>query len=156
MLHTLPSPKSTSKSKRTRRGMGSGKGGHTSTRGGKGATARTGYKAPRRNFEGGQNPISRRLPKYKGFSREFIKASEVNAPVKLSVLAELAKNAKVEEVTLGTLVELGLLKLKSHKVVMPKVLFDKDIEIKLNLKGVKTSKTAKAAIEKAGGSVVEA
>ena len=36
---------------------------------------------------------------------------------------------------------------------MPKVLFDKDIEVALNLKGIKTSKTAKVAIEKAGGTV---
>ena len=133
--------------------MGSGKGGHTAGRGGKGATARTGYKAPRRNFEGGQNPISRRLPKFKGFTRGYVKSGELNAPVKLSVLAELAKDSKLTEVTLENLVQLGLLKLKAHKVVMPKVLFDKDIEVALNLKGIKTSKTAKTAIEKAGGTV---
>lgn len=155
MLHTLPSPKTTKAGKRLGRGMGSGKGGHTSGRGGKGATARTGYKAPRRNFEGGQNPIARRLPKFKGFTRAFIKSSEVNSPVKLSVLAAVAAEAKVTEVTLENLVQFGLLKLKAHKVVMPKVLFDKDIEVALNLKGIKTSKTAKAAIEKAGGSVEE-
>ncbi len=155
MIHTLPSPKTTRKAKRLGRGMGSGKGGHTSTRGGKGATARTGYKAPRRNFEGGQNPISRRLPKYKGFTRGFVKSSEINSPVKLSILAGLAKEAKLTEVTLENLVQLGLLKLKAHKIVMPKVLFDKDIDVAINLKGVKTSKTAKAAIEKAGGSVEE-
>jgi len=153
MIHTLPSPKQKRSAKRVGRGMGSGKGGHTSGRGGKGATARTGYKAPRRNFEGGQNPISRRLPKFKGFTRGFIKSSEVNSPVKLSILAGFAKEAKLTEVTLENLVLLGLLKLKAHKVVMPKVLFDKDIEIALNLKGIKTSKTAKAAIEKAGGTV---
>lgn len=155
MIHTLPSPKTTRKAKRLGRGVGSGKGGHTSTRGGKGATARTGYKAPRRNFEGGQNPISRRLPKYKGFTRAFVKSSEINSPVKLSILAGLAKEAKLTEVTLENLVQLGLLKLKAHKIVMPKVLFDKDIDVAINLKGVKTSKTAKAAIEKAGGSVEE-
>lgn len=155
MIHTLPSPKTTRKAKRLGRGVGSGKGGHTSTRGGKGATARTGYKAPRRNFEGGQNPISRRLPKYKGFTRAFVKSSEINSPVKLSILAGLAKEAKLTEVTLENLVQLGLLKLKAHKILMPKVLFDKDIDVAINLKGVKTSKTAKAAIEKAGGSVEE-
>lgn len=155
MIHTLPSPKTTKPSKRLGRGVGSGKGGHTSTRGGKGATARTGYKAPRRNFEGGQNPISRRLPKYKGFTRAFVKSSEKNSPVKLSLLAEVAKEAKLTEITLESLVQLGLLKLRANKVVMPKVLFDKEISVELNLKGVRTSKTAKSAIEKAGGSVEE-
>jgi large subunit ribosomal protein L15 len=153
MIHTLPSPKTTKSGKRLGRGMGSGKGGHTSGRGGKGATARSGYKAPRRNFEGGQNPISRRLPKYKGFTRGFVKSAEVNAPVKLSILAGFATEAKLTEITLESLVQLGLLKLKAHKVVMPKVLFDKDIEVALNLKGIKTSKSAKSAIEKAGGKV---
>lgn len=155
MLHTLPSPKTKGSAKRVGRGMGSGKGGHTAGRGGKGATARTGYKAPRRNFEGGQNPISRRLPKYKGFTRGFVKSGELNAPVKLSILAGFATEAKLTEVTLENLVQLGLLKLKAHKIVMPKVLFDKDIDVALNLKGIKTSKTAKVAIEKAGGTVEE-
>lgn len=155
MIHSLPSPKTTKPGKRLGRGMGSGKGGHTAGRGGKGATARTGYKAPRRNFEGGQNPISRRLPKFKGFTRGFVKSSEVNAPVKLSVLARMAKEANITEVTLENLVQMGLLKLKAHKVVMPKVLFDTKIDVVLKLKGVKTSKTAKEAIESAGGSVEE-
>ncbi len=47
--------------KRVGRGQGSGMG-KTSTRGGKGQTARTGYKA-KRGFEGGQQPLQRRLPK---------------------------------------------------------------------------------------------
>ncbi len=155
MIHTLPSPKSTKKGKMLGRGMGSGKGGHTVGRGGKGATARSGYQYPRRNFEGGQNPLSRRLPKYKGFTRGFIKSNQTNIPIKLSVLAEVAKEMKKTEIDIIALVELGLLIPKASKQVMPKVLFDKDIDVKLTVKGVKTSKTAKTAIEKAGGSVEE-
>lgn len=155
MLHSLPSPKTTRSSKRVGRGVGSGKGGHTAGRGGKGATARSGYKQPRRNFEGGQNPLSRRLPKFKGFTRAVFKSKERNAPIKLSMVAELVKQEKIKDVTIENLVQFGLVKIKSHKVVMPKVLFDQDIDVKFNLLGVKTSKTAKAAIEKAGGTVQE-
>ena len=161
MINTLPSPKSTRKAKQIGRGMGTGTGGHTVGRGLKGATARTGYKSPRRGFEGGQNPMSRRLPQLRGTpkkghsyttNRSMIARRE-QASVKLSLLAERATEMKVEEVTVATLVEMGLLNLKYNKKVLPKILFDKAIDAKLVVKGVKTSKTAQAAIEKAGGSV---
>ncbi|UOR22447.1 50S ribosomal protein L15 [Helicobacter pylori] len=56
-----PAKGSVKKIKRVGRGQGSGMG-KTATRGGKGQTARTGYKA-KRGFEGGQQPLQRRLPK---------------------------------------------------------------------------------------------
>lgn len=62
--------------KRVGRGQGSGMG-KTSTRGGKGQTARSGYKA-KRGFEGGQQPLQRRLPKV-GF------VSRVQKPVVINV-----------------------------------------------------------------------
>ncbi len=153
MLHTLPSPKTTKKAKRIGRGMGTGVGGHTVGRGLKGATARSGYQHPRPGFEGGQNPISRRLPKYKGFSRAFVTDFEEKVPLKLSDIVDVAKDNKLNEITVSTLVEFGLIKPKFSKKILPKVLFDKEIDYKLVLTGIKTSKSAKEAIEKAGGSV---
>ncbi|RDU60491.1 50S ribosomal protein L15 [Helicobacter marmotae] len=61
--------------KRVGRGQGSGMG-KTSTRGGKGQTARSGYKA-KRGFEGGQQPLQRRLPKV-GFTSRVLKPIVIN------------------------------------------------------------------------------
>lgn len=81
--------------KRVGRGQGSGMG-KTSTRGGKGQTARTGYKA-KRGFEGGQQPLQRRLPKV-GFTSRILKPYVINAD-KANVLESL------EEITMVSLRE---------------------------------------------------
>ncbi|HIV48697.1 50S ribosomal protein L15 [uncultured Helicobacter sp.] len=81
--------------KRVGRGQGSGMG-KTSTRGGKGQTARTGYKA-KRGFEGGQQPLQRRLPKV-GFTSRVLKPYVINAD-KANVLESL------EEITMVSLRE---------------------------------------------------
>lgn len=73
--------------KRVGRGQGSGMG-KTATRGGKGQTARTGYKA-KRGFEGGQQPLQRRLPKV-GFNSRVQKAYAINVDKSKKVL-ELAE-----------------------------------------------------------------
>ena len=70
-----PAKGSTKDIKRVGRGQGSGMG-KTSTRGGKGQTARSGYKA-KRGFEGGQQPLQRRLPKV-GFTSRVIKPFVIN------------------------------------------------------------------------------
>lgn len=70
-----PANGSARKIKRIGRGQGSGMG-KTSTRGGKGQTARSGYKA-KRGFEGGQQPLQRRLPKI-GFSSRVQKPIVIN------------------------------------------------------------------------------
>lgn len=70
-----PAKGSVKKIKRVGRGQGSGMG-KTSTRGGKGQTARTGYKA-KRGFEGGQQPLQRRLPKI-GFRSKVSKPYVIN------------------------------------------------------------------------------
>ncbi len=82
-----PAEGSTKKIKRVGRGQGSGMG-KTSTRGGKGQTARTGSKR-KRNFEGGQTPLARRLPKI-GFTSRVIKPYVINVDKAKSV-AELAE-----------------------------------------------------------------
>lgn len=90
-----PAIGSTRDIKRVGRGQGSGMG-KTSTRGGKGQTARTGYKA-KRGFEGGQQPLQRRLPKV-GFR------SRVEKPYIINVDKSEAIN-KVAEISLESLRE---------------------------------------------------
>ncbi len=86
---------STHKTKRIGRGQGSGWG-KTATKGGKGQTARKGYNE-KRGFEGGQQPLQRRLPKV-GFTSKFEKPYAINVE-KIAQVAELA------EITLDSLKE---------------------------------------------------
>lgn len=82
-----PAEGSTKNTKRVGRGCGSGMG-KTSTRGGKGQTARTGS-SRKRNFEGGQTPLARRLPKI-GFNSRVVKPYIINVD-KIKAVAELAE-----------------------------------------------------------------
>jgi large subunit ribosomal protein L15 len=82
-----PAEGSTSNRKRVGRGCGSGMG-KTSTRGGKGQTARSGS-SRKRNFEGGQTPLARRLPKI-GFTSRVVKPYVINVD-KIKVVAELSE-----------------------------------------------------------------
>ncbi len=82
-----PAENSTKEIKRVGRGQGSGMG-KTSTRGGKGQTARTGSRR-KRGFEGGQQPIHRRLPKV-GFTTKIEKPYVINVE-KIKVVAELSE-----------------------------------------------------------------
>lgn len=82
-----PAEGSTKDIKRVGRGQGSGMG-KTSTRGGKGQTARTGYKA-KRGFEGGQQPLQRRLPKV-GFTSRVEKPIVINVD-KVQILETLSE-----------------------------------------------------------------
>jgi large subunit ribosomal protein L15 len=82
-----PAEGSTHATKRVGRGCGSGMG-KTSTRGGKGQTARTGS-SRKRNFEGGQTPLARRLPKI-GFTSRVVKPYVINVE-KVGVIATLSE-----------------------------------------------------------------
>ena len=88
-----PAAGSTHKSKRVGRGQGSGMG-KTSTRGQKGQKSRTGYKR-KRNFEGGQQPLAKRLPKI-GFTSKVVKPYAINV-TKVKAIAEL------EEITMESI-----------------------------------------------------
>ncbi|STQ85364.1 50S ribosomal protein L15 [Helicobacter muridarum] len=93
MLENIKPAKNSIKSiKRVGRGQGSGMG-KTSTRGGKGQTARAGYKM-KRGFEGGQQPIQRRLPKV-GFTSMVVKPYVINVDkqTKLSGLDSITLNS---------------------------------------------------------------
>jgi large subunit ribosomal protein L15 len=88
-----PAEGSTANRKRVGRGQGSGMG-KTSTRGGKGQTARSGS-SRKRNFEGGQTPLARRLPKI-GFTSRVVKPYVINVE-KIAAIAEL------EEITMDSI-----------------------------------------------------
>ncbi len=149
MIHQLRSPKTKDRKTQVGRGIGSGHGGHTAGRGTKGQKSRSGYSRPRPGFEGGQMPLSRRLPKLKGFNRGVFRAGIVNNILKLSKVAETITDGKV---TVQSLVEAGLV-LPSSKKLSIKILFDQEIKQKLSIEGIEVSQSVKAAVEKAGGSV---
>ena len=141
-LHTLkPAKGSTHSRRRLGRGPGSGLGG-TSTRGHKGAMARSGYKQ-KIGFEGGQMPMQRRLPKY-GFNNIFrVEYKGIN----LSVLQELAETKNWEKITPKELHEAGYISKKQ----LVKILGKGELKAKLEVEANAFSKSAQAAIEAAGG-----
>ena len=101
-----PAAGSTHSRRRLGRGPGSGLGG-TSTRGHKGAKARSGYKK-KVGFEGGQMPLQRRLPKF-GFKN--INRVEYQV-VNLSSIQKLAEKKNLEKITIEDMVVAGLVSAK--------------------------------------------
>lgn len=143
-LHEL-TPKN-KKVARKRRGQGNATGNGTyGGRGMNGQNARSGG-GVRLGFEGGQTPLIQRMPKRRGFRSPN---KVYNQVVKLAVLEEAFKDgAKIDFVAL---VEAGFLTKKGMGI---KILNDgTELKKKLNLTDILVSRTAKAAIEKAGGSV---
>jgi len=129
--------------KRVGRGPGSGHG-KTASRGEKGQKSRSGYSG-KRGFEGGQMPLHRRLPK-RGFTNIFKKDYAV---VNVSDLERFDNGATVDEATLR---QAGLVKGRNDGV---KILGDGELSKKLTVSATKFSKSAKEAIEKAGGTAQE-
>jgi len=137
-----PAPGASRPRHRVGRGMGSGWG-KTAGLGHKGQHARAGgyHKV---GFEGGQMPLHRRLPKrgFKSLTRSDI------AEVRLSDL----QNMKATEIDFAAL---RAEKIVPREALAAKVIVSGKLERKVTLKGVKASKGARAAIEAAGGSVVD-
>ncbi len=140
-----PAAGSTKTRKRIGRGPGSGLGG-TSTRGHKGAKSRSGY-SRKIGFEGGQMPIQRRLPKF-GFKN--INRVEYKA-INLSVLQELAEKHNYTKVGLEELVNAGFI----SRTQLVKILGNGSINLNLEVSAHAFSKSAEAAIQAAGGTVVK-
>ena len=142
-----PQDGSTKDRKRVGRGIASGTG-KTSGVGQKGQKSRSGVAI--KGFEGGQMPIYRRLPKM-GFSN--VKFATKLAEVNLDTLQTAidAKKLKADKtITEDMLVEAGVISRKKDGV---KVLGNGALKSKVTLNVTKVSAGAKAAIEKAGGSV---
>ena len=135
-----PAPGSKAARKRVGRGTGSGTG-KTCGRGHNGQKSRTGGRI-RAGFEGGQQPIQMRLPKF-GFTS--IKAS-ATAEVTLSELAGV--EAKV--INLAALIQENVVKRSIKRV---KVILSGKIDKAVTLQGIKVTQGARAAIEAAGGKV---
>ena len=136
-----PAAGSVKTAKRIGRGPGSGKGG-TSTRGHKGAKARSGYKN-KIGFEGGQMPLQRRVPKA-GFKN--INHKEYFA-VNLSTLQKLAEKHGYAKIGVAELVEAGLTNGKE----LVKVLGNGELKAKVDVEANAFSKTAEEAIKAVGG-----
>lgn len=141
-LHEL-TPAEGSRKNRNRVGRGSSSGnGKTSGRGQKGQNSRSGG-GVRLGFEGGQTPLFRRIPK-RGFSNINRKDYAV---VNLETLNKFDDGT---EVTPTVLVEAGIVKNEKCGI---KILGNGAVSKKVNVKAAKFSKSAKAAIEAAGGTV---
>jgi len=147
-LHNLaPAPASHRDRKRLGRGPGSGTG-KTSGKGHKGIKARAGHHGPgggKPHFEGGQMPLTRRLPK-RGFTNPFREESQV---VRLDELEKLAGGS---EITRDSLVEAGLINGNKGQV---KVLANGQITQAVTVRGLKVSAGAREKIVAAGGRVEE-
>jgi len=138
-----------SRKKRVRIGRGIGSGvGKTGGRGGKGQTARSGVRI--KGFEGGQMPLHRRLPK-RGFRNTAfaLKLNEVNlGRIQAAIDAKLLDAAA--KIDAAALVKAGVLRRAKDGV---RLLGSGEIKTKVTLSVYGASKSALAAVEKAGGSV---
>lgn len=136
-----PAEGSNKKGKRVGRGTGSGRGG-TSTRGHKGAKARTGHKE-KRHFEGGQMPLHMRVPK-----RGFKNVNRIDyAPFNLANLQAISEKHGITEFNAEVLHAHGYI----AKGEMFKILANGELTAKVSVTANAFSEKAKAAIEALGG-----
>ncbi|MDR2147606.1 MAG: 50S ribosomal protein L15 [Tannerella sp.] len=140
-----PAAGATKTRKRIGRGPGSGLGG-TSTRGHKGAKARSGYKQ-KTGFEGGQMPMQRRLPKFgfKNMNRVEYKA------INLTTLQQLAEEKNLSKIGLEELRNAGFI----SKSQLVKILAKGELKAKVDVEAHAFSKTAEEAIKATGGTATK-
>ncbi|HOV92174.1 MAG TPA: 50S ribosomal protein L15 [Candidatus Kapabacteria bacterium] len=148
-LGNIEVPKGARKTnKRLGRGQGSGKGG-TSTRGNKGQLSRRGSHIPA-FFEGGQMPLSRRVPKF-GFQNPFRVEMQI---VNLSRLQELYEENRLSSddiIDTEKLYKLGVIKHKNKPV---KILGEGNINFPLEIRADAFSNSAKEKIQSVGGKAI--
>ncbi|QBF30129.1 50S ribosomal protein L15 [Thalassococcus sp. S3] len=146
-LHELSdNPGATKKRKRVGRGPGSGMG-KTAGRGIKGQKSRSGVAI--NGYEGGQMPLYQRLPK-RGFNKPNRKAFAV---INLGLIQKFVDAGKLDggqAITEDALIESGLVRRKRDGI---RVLAKGDVTSALNIEVTGASKSAVAAVEKAGGSL---
>ncbi len=142
-LNTIgPASGSHKAKKRVGRGIGSGSG-KTSGSGHKGQKSRSGGTV-RPGFEGGQMPLQMRLPKY-GFSSRI---GRVSAEIRTSELNKV----DAEVITIETLRKANLI---TAGIKRAKVMLSGDVTKAVTLQGIGVTKGARAAIEAAGGKIIE-
>ena len=140
-----PSPGSHRERKRIGRGPGSGHG-KTSGKGHKGSMARAGHGGPgggKPRFEGGQMPLTRRLPK-RGFTPPFRVENQVVS------LADLSRVPAGTEITMESLAAAGLVDGNKGPA---KLLANGELSAAVTVRGIKVSGGARQKIEAAGGKV---
>lgn len=138
-----PAAGSVKSEKRIGRGEGSGHGG-TATRGHKGAKSRSGY-SKKVGFEGGQQPLQRRVPKFGFKSPNKVSYKGIN----ISILQNLATNKGINTFDVQVILDNGL----ASKNDLIKVLGKGSLNDKINVTAHAFSKSAKELIEAKGGSV---
>ena len=147
-LHNLsPAPGSTKNRKRLGRGPGSGTG-KTSGKGHKGIKARAGHHGPgggKPQFEGGQMPLTRRLPK-RGFTNMFRVESQV------VTLDDLSRMPEGTEITPESLAEAGVIRTRKGPA---KLLANGELSHAVTVRGLKVSAGAREKIVAAGGRIEE-
>jgi len=140
-LNTIaPAPGAKKDAKRVGRGVGSGFG-KTCGRGHKGQKSRSGGFS-KRGFEGGQQPLQRRLPKVGFTSRK----SSTSAEVRLDVISNISSDV----VDLLVLKSVGAVPANTLRV---KVINSGEVSSAVNIKGLSLTAGARAAIEAAGGKI---
>lgn len=146
-LHNLKPATDSVKSQSKRRGRGEASGsGGTAGRGHKGAKSRSGY-SRKIGFEGGQMPLQRRVPKFGFTNPNRVEYKGIN----LDTLQELVNKKSVEDsVDYALLLDLGIVK----KNDLIKIMGRGKLTTSLKVTAHKFTKTAKAAIEAAGGEVI--
>jgi large subunit ribosomal protein L15 len=144
LSNLTPAKGSRRNTKRIGRGQGSGHG-KTATKGHKGAKSRSGHKF-KLWFEGGQMPLSRRVPKFGFKSRNREETQAVNVESLERVVSEKRLSGAV--VNPEVMYSLGLI---SKKQVPVKILGNGDLKTKLEVSAHAFSKSAIAKIEAAGG-----
>ena len=140
-----PAKGATKSRKRIGRGVGSGYGGHSSTRGNKGQKSRSGASIPVW-FEGGQMPLQRRIPKF-GFKNRFRKEYR---GINIDQILQLIESGKIDQanaITPESIVAAGLAR-KNDRI---KILGVGSPEVKLDVHAHAFSASAKEKIENAGG-----
>ena len=143
-LNTIkPAPGAQKKKQRVGRGIGSGSG-KTCGLGHKGQRSRSGGSIPI-GFEGGQMPFQRRIPKFGFTSRKAKRAAEVR-------LSELNCFTGEEAVDLALLKKTNII---PRRIKQVKIIASGSVEKALTIRGLAVTKGAKAAIEQAGGKIVE-
>lgn len=143
ILSNLPKT-TTRKNKRVGRGMGSGKGFHTTGRGQKGQKSRSSVSIW---FEGGQLPLSKRLPFLRGKDR--FKSQQSVTVINLSQLSSFKSGQTVDKKALA---DQGIISVK-EAAGRVKLLAKGEIKTALKLKGIQASQSAQEKITQAGGSI---
>jgi large subunit ribosomal protein L15 len=142
-----PNPGSRQARKRVGRGIGSGKG-KTAGRGHKGQRARAG--SATRSFEGGQMPIYRRLPK-RGFTNPFRKEYVPVNLDRLQAAVDAGRLDPAQPVDLPALRAAGLVSKRRDGI---RLLARGELSVALTIEVDSASRSAAAAVEKAGGRLI--